>query len=186
MAEAKLQSSPRMSDEAVAAKTGKAWHEWFEVLDAAGAGDMPHKDIAMYLHEQQGVPAWWAQMVTNEYEKARGRRVLHEKPGGFEISRSKTIAVSIDRLYDAWSDESQREKWLPGHSIEITTARENKSIRARWHDGGTTISVDFYAKGDEKTQVVIQHAKLTDADHAEAMKAFWGDTLDALQSMLKH
>jgi len=29
--------APRMSDAAVQAKTGKAWAEWFRILDAAGA-----------------------------------------------------------------------------------------------------------------------------------------------------
>ena len=30
-------TSPRMSDEAVKAKTGKVWKEWFAILDLAGA-----------------------------------------------------------------------------------------------------------------------------------------------------
>ena len=31
---------PRMSDEAVKAKTGKSWKEWFALLDKAGAKKM--------------------------------------------------------------------------------------------------------------------------------------------------
>jgi len=30
-------SSPRMSDDAVKAKTGKTWKQWFTILDKAGA-----------------------------------------------------------------------------------------------------------------------------------------------------
>jgi len=36
---------PRMSDEAVAAKTGKNWSRWFKHLDAAGAKQMTHQEI---------------------------------------------------------------------------------------------------------------------------------------------
>ncbi|MFN2497783.1 MAG: hypothetical protein ABR557_01725 [Pyrinomonadaceae bacterium] len=34
---AKTDIGPRMSDTAVAAKTGKNWKEWFAVLDKSGA-----------------------------------------------------------------------------------------------------------------------------------------------------
>ena len=36
---------PRMSDEAVKAKTGKVWKEWFTILDKAGAKKMTHQEI---------------------------------------------------------------------------------------------------------------------------------------------
>ena len=39
-----------MSDEAVKAKTGKTWKEWFAALDKAGATKMGHQDIVKYLH----------------------------------------------------------------------------------------------------------------------------------------
>ncbi len=38
----KARTSPRMSDAAVQAKTGKNWRQWFEILDAAGARKMDH------------------------------------------------------------------------------------------------------------------------------------------------
>ena len=65
--------SPRVSDAAVEAKTGKTWQEWFALLDAAGARQMDHKSIAAHLDKKLGVPGWWAQMVTVAYEQARGR-----------------------------------------------------------------------------------------------------------------
>ena len=37
--------SPHMSDEAVKAKTGKKWDQWFPILDKAGAKEMSHQDI---------------------------------------------------------------------------------------------------------------------------------------------
>jgi hypothetical protein len=44
--------SPRLSDAAVEAKTGKTWQEWFSVFDAAGARQMHHQRIAAYLYKQ--------------------------------------------------------------------------------------------------------------------------------------
>lgn len=41
--------SGRISDEAVRAKTGRIWKQWFSILDAAGAAKMAHRDIARLL-----------------------------------------------------------------------------------------------------------------------------------------
>ena len=39
---------------------------------------MGHKAIAVYLHEQQKLPAWWSQEVTVGYERIRGLREEHQ------------------------------------------------------------------------------------------------------------
>src|SRR5215469_1117257 len=70
----KPKETKRSSDEAVKAKTGKVWAEWFKILDKAGAKKMPHKEIALYLYEKQKLPAWWCQMVAVGYEQERGLR----------------------------------------------------------------------------------------------------------------
>src|SRR5262245_42305997 len=64
-----------VSDEAVRAKTGKTWPQWFKLLDARGARRMKHAEIAEMLHDELGVPPWWSQMVTVGYERVRGKRV---------------------------------------------------------------------------------------------------------------
>jgi len=58
-----------MSDEAVKAKTGKTWKQWFALLDKAGAQKLTHKAIVKYLSEKQNVGPWWCQMVTVTYEQ---------------------------------------------------------------------------------------------------------------------
>src|SRR6185312_7829975 len=85
--------SPKMSDDAVKSKTGKAWKEWFAILDKAGAKKMTHQEIVKYLNSEQGVGPWWQQMVTVTYEQHIGRRGEHQKPDGYEISVSRTIAA---------------------------------------------------------------------------------------------
>ena len=104
-----IEDGPPVSDQAVQAKTGKNWKQWFAILDKAGARKMSHKEIAAYLYEEQRCPGWWSQMVAVGYEQARGLREKHETPAGYQISRSKTLAVSLRTLFAAWSDEKKRD-----------------------------------------------------------------------------
>ena len=174
----------RISDAAVHARTGKNWREWFAILDKAGAQKMEHKAIATYLYEQHGVPGWWAQMVTVSYEQERGMREKHQRPSGYEISCSKTIAVPVSQLYQAWQDKKARGRWLKD-AIVIRGATMDKSMRITWSDGKTSVDANFYAKGKDKSQVAVQHGKLADAKQAARMKAYWAEKLDRLQAILE-
>ena len=175
---------PRMSDEAVEAKTGKTWSRWFKHLDAAGAKKMTHQDIVAHLRDKHDVRPWWTQMVAVTYEQARGLREIHEKPGGFEISISRTIAAPLAKTYKAWTDEKTRKRWLPAE-VTVRTAMTNKSLRLNWEDGKTIVAVAFVTKGDGKTQVVAQHNKLPDAKAAAKMKKVWREALDALKELIE-
>ncbi|MBA3255453.1 MAG: DUF4287 domain-containing protein [Pyrinomonadaceae bacterium] len=52
--------SPRMRDEAVKAKTGKKWNQWFAILDKAGAKKMTHQEIVKFLNSQHDLGPWWS------------------------------------------------------------------------------------------------------------------------------
>ncbi len=175
---------PRMSDEAVEAKTGKTWSRWFKHLDAAGARKMTHQQIVAHLHDKHEVRPWWTQMITVTYEQARGLREKHEKPDGFEISVSRTIAAPAGTAYQAWIDEKTRQKWLPSQ-LTIRKATTNKILRFTWEDGRTIVAVAFMPKGSAKCQVVAQHNKLPSAKEAAKMKRFWGEALDRLRALLE-
>ena len=162
-----------MSDEAVESKTGKNWSRWFKHLDAAGGKKMTHQEIAAHLSDKHGVRPWWTQMIAVTYEQARGLRDKHQKPGGYEISVSRTIDASVGKAYKAWIDEKTRKKWLPA-TFTIRKATSNKIIRINWEDGKTSLSASFYQKGPGKCQVVAQHGKLADAKSAEKMKKVLG------------
>ena len=175
---------PSMSDEAVKAKTGKVWVEWFAILDAAGAQHMTHKEIVAVLSEGYGVGAWWQQMVTVTYEQARGLREKHEMPSGYQISRSKTLDVPLETVFTAWADEAQRSGWLTKPRLRLRKANPGKSARFTWIDGQSVVEARFTAKGPERTQVTVQHDKLSDAEQAEQMKAYWGEALENLAQWL--
>lgn len=116
---------------------------------------------------------WGSQAVTVTYERARGLRAVGERPDGFAVSASKTVAVPVDRLYDAFVDESLRRHWLPQAELRERTARRAKSARFDWGDGETRVNVFFEAKGDRKSRAVVEHGRPVDAHEAARMKAFW-------------
>jgi hypothetical protein len=178
------ESTPDISDGAVKSATGKNWAAWFQILDAAGAQAMSHKAIVACLVDEHQVGPWWQQMIAVTYEQRRGLREKHEKPSGYQISRSKTYPVSPEKAYSAWKDEGQRARWLPDAGFTIRTESLNKSLRITWIDGFTSLDVNFYEKGPGKCQVTVQHSKLSDADQAEAMKVYWGEALERLGNFL--
>ncbi|MDX6612093.1 MAG: hypothetical protein QOD75_1279 [Blastocatellia bacterium] len=185
-------AAPRMSDEAVKAKTGKDWAGWFKILDQGGAQKMSHQEIVALLSSKHSVGPWWQQMVTVTYEQARGLRAIHEKPGGYEISVSRTIAVPVSKVFKAWQNAKTGGRWIsePGASatgspLVIRKATANKSLRLTWTDGKTIVGVAFLAKGTGKSQVVAQHSKLPDAKAAARLKKFWAGALDRLKELME-
>jgi Domain of unknown function (DUF4287) len=179
------ETSDRPSADAVVQRTGKTWNEWFAILDEWGALDRSHRDIARHLREDHEVSGWWAQSVTVAYEKERGLRAKHERPGGFSIGASKTVAVPVERLYAAFVDEGERARLLPDAPVSLRTAQPNRSARFDWGDGATRVVVGFEAKGREKSAVAIEHERLPDAATAERTKSEWRNRLARLKEVLE-
>ncbi len=177
--------SPRMSDEAVKAKTGKTWKEWFAILDQAGARQFTHQEIVKYLNAKHAVGPWWQQMVTVTYEQARGLREKHQKPDGFEISISRTLKAPLPKVYKAVANEKTRLTWLPEDGLTVRKATPNKSIRFSRPDGKTSFEVSFLSKDDDKSQIVVNCRKLPNAKVAATTKTYWGKALDRLRASLE-
>lgn len=172
-----------IGDEAVRAKTGKTWAAWVASLDKAGARTMTHTEIATLVHEKYGVPGWWTQMVTVGYEQSIGRRASREKADGFAVSASKTLRVSPTVAFEAFNDPRTRAGWLPDE-ITVRKATAPKTLRITCEDGTTHLDVYIVPKGDEKSQVTLQHTKLANAREAARMKKHWGDALKRLEAAL--
>jgi hypothetical protein len=175
------------SDETIRRRTGRGWEEWFDLLDDWGAPERSHRDTARWVAEQQGIHplAWNAQAVVYSYERARGLRAVGEHADGFAITATKTVAVPVDRLYEAFVDESLRERWLPDGELRERTATRPKSARFDWGDGTTRVSVTFVAKGEAKSTAALQHERLADAEEADRMKAFWRDRVATLKEVVE-
>ncbi|MBK8268119.1 MAG: hypothetical protein IPK83_07345 [Planctomycetes bacterium] len=178
-----IRSAPIISgigDDAVRKATGQGWKEWIALIDDAGGAEISHAKIAEHLAERCNVAPWWSQMVTVGYEQAKGRRVKHEKPAGYEIGVSKTLAAPVERVFEAWHNPAVRKKWLVDHRFSIRKATPFKSMRIDWVDGKTRLSLNFYSKRDGKSLVTVQHMKLTSSAQAKRQKAYWAGQLQRL------
>jgi hypothetical protein len=177
---------PRMTDEKVEAATGRVWADWFAELDEWGAVEREHRDIAAWLGAEHGVPGWWAQTITVEYERARGLRpVRGDRDGSHNVSASKTIAVPVERLFEAWSDPELRSRWLGDAELSERTSRPPRTARYDWEDGSTRVLVGFDAIDASKSRVALSHERLPDEDEAIRLKAFWRERLAELKAQLE-
>ena len=175
------------SDERIRERTGRGWEEWFDLLDEWGAAQRPHREISRWVADQLGIGplVWEAQAVTSSYERARGLRAVGETEQGFAVSATRTVAVPVERLFDAVVDESQRVSWLPDGELSERTATRPRSARFDWGDGATRVHVVFDSKGEAKSTLALQHVRLPDGGEAERMKAYWRERVDALKEELE-
>ncbi|GAB2487344.1 DUF4287 domain-containing protein [Nocardiopsis aegyptia] len=176
--------SSRVSDEALLRTTGRGYDQWFDLLDAWGATDRTHTEMAAWLVDEHGVGGWWAQTVTVAYEQARGLRVPGQKKDGFACSASRTVDVPAERVFAAVTEEAERGRWLPDHAFAVRTANAPKRLRADF-EGGTRLAFEFTAKGPAKTTVAVEHSRLADADRAAEAKTMWRERLSRLKALLE-
>jgi hypothetical protein len=145
------------------------------------AAKLAHKDIATLLHEKHGVSGWWAQMVTVEYERARGLRAVHETTSGFSVSVSKTLAADAERVFEAIVDAAKRRRWFPKGALEITSQRVGKSVRGTWKKDAR-IDFAIYPKPNGKTQLTVAITRLPDRGAVEAERIAWKAAMETLAS----
>jgi hypothetical protein len=176
---------PLTSEEKVSEETGRGWQQWFALLDEWGAATRPHREIARWLRSEHGVTSWWSQTITVSYEYARGLRAPGQRPDGWAASASKTIGVPVERLFDAFTDDALRERWLPGAELRLRTATPPRTARYDWEDGSTRVNVGFTRLAEDKSRVELDHERLPDHDTAEEMKAWWRERMTALKPLLE-
>ena len=174
---------PSMADAAVEAKTGKDWAAWFETLDRAKATELGHKAIATLLQTKHGVPDWWCQMLTVEYERARGLRAKHQKADGFAVSVSKTLPASVASVYTATADTARRNTWFPKGTFELSSQTADKYVNGAWNETAR-LNIGFYSKGVGKAQIAIQVNKLGDESQVAVEREQWKAALTKLERLL--
>ena len=114
---------------------------------------------AHHVQERLGGSGWWSQTVAVGYERIRGLRAIGQRhDGSYAASKSRTFAVPVAQLFEAFADEAQRQLWLPGVALVIKKATPHKTIRITWDDG-TPVEVYFTPKGDDKSNLAVEHGK---------------------------
>jgi hypothetical protein len=177
-------AEPGVSAAAVKRATGKSWDEWFTLLDAWQGTTHNHPEIARHVYETYAIGGWWAQSVTVGYERARGMRALHERPDGYSGNASKTFPVSVERLFAAFVEPDERERWLEGIELRNRTSQPNTSGRFDVLPEDGRLAVTFVAKGPDKSAAQLQQERLADAEDVARWKALWKEQLALLASYL--
>ena len=174
--------TPTMRDATVRRATGRDWAAWFALMDDAGCRTLGHHAIAALVEREFAVGPWWAQMVSVEYERARGLRAPNQKcDGDFSVSVTRTIAAPVGDLFAAVTDDFARWAWLPVADLEPRTAATDRSARFGWSDG-TRVELRFTSKGD-RCQVTVDHERLQDGADVERRRAFWAAHLEELRRL---
>ena len=175
---------PSMSDAAVRTRTGKDWAGWFAVLDKAGAKRLAHREIAAILTTRHALPGWWSQMVTVEYERARGLRARHQTAEGFSVAISRTLKTRLSHLYAVTARSGERRKWFPRGAFEASSHTRDKYFRGRWKHGAR-LDIGFYARGGGKSQIAVQVSHLPRKGDVEPVRQSWKAALTRLQNLLE-
>jgi uncharacterized protein YndB with AHSA1/START domain len=165
--------------------TGKSYAQWFSILDRWGASDKKHSDTVEYLMGQHDITGWWAQTITNGFERARGIRGKHQKSDGYTIYASKTLPVSVNDAYQAFVDARKRKQWLTDGTMRLRNSQDGKTARFDWDDGTSRVAVTFEHKGASKTTVSVSHERLEDRPEAEKAKSAWRQRLADLKEFLE-
>jgi hypothetical protein len=188
------------SDRAVRAKTGHGFDHWFAVLDAFGAAGRGHTASARYLSEEHGVPGWHCQMITVEYERARGLRATNQTcAGDFQVSVSRTVPGTVEQVKRALSDARARRAFLRAADPALARAlqaaftgakargvTQNKAgyARLRYPWDGGVVELHIYAKPGGKVSLTAQNSKLSSPDEVERRRQLWRAALAHLDVLL--
>ena len=175
----------KISDDAVKKSTGKTWRQWISILNKAGAKKMEHKQVAELLYKKYGLSGWWSQMVTVQYEQDIKGRKKHETKSGFQVSKSTTLLYPATKIFNSINSPLNRIVWLMDPGFTITKSNKDKSIRAKWVDRKSNVEFQLFAKENNKTQLVVQHNKLSSAKEAEKMKTYWNKQFNNLKKYLE-
>jgi hypothetical protein len=182
-----------MDDTPVMKATGRELHEWFAILEEHEARDLPHKDIAHLLSSEYGVPGWWSQNVTVEYEKHIGRRETGQTQGGdYEATVTRTFPGTMDAVLDRWTAQ------LPADPAAATidgiefAGEPSVSKTEKWRywrvslADETRVTVTISEKpGDAKaggpaSTLSVTSSRLPTRDDVARWKVFWKSYLDEL------
>jgi len=197
-----------ISDDAVRAKTGRTWKQWFALLDKWGTKAKPHREIARHIHDEYGIPGWWSQTVTVRYEQERGLRDVGQRrpSGAYEISITRKISATPEAAFDAFTSAKLLNKWFTtkakvkaevggaysnadGDKGTFTFLARPRRIRFTWdnekHCPGTVVVVTFMKSATDSVTVNVTHSKLKSQKDREDMRGGWSWAMDSLKSFLE-
>ncbi len=184
-----LDKAQAMSERAVKKATGKTLQEWIELLKKTKAESLSHKEIALLLFNKYRAGDWWARMLTVEYEISIGRREVGQTcTGDFQASASKTLPGSMDAALRAWQKLVGKMTEFDGVNFAgnpgVSKTEKWRYWRVKLEDN-SKVTVVICDKGRDKTQLGVNHDKLTDSKALMRCKSFWKNYLLGLDDRTK-
>lgn len=200
---------PRRSDareELVRERTGRTRAAWFAVLDAFDARTHGHSASAAHLRDAHGVPPWWAQALTVEYERTRGIRSPAGDDRGFECTVQRALGVPVERLWEAFADPEQVSAWIGARHRHRLRERsrwrddlgargafvrivEGRFVRFTWNHPErcprSAVDVEFRSRGEGRSIVKVTHWAIGSAEEREDLRAHWSWALDSMKSFVE-
>ena len=194
-----------MSDADARQATGRAWEEWYALLDGAGGTAPGRRAIADSLMKDHGLDPWWAQTIAVEYERGRAVHEKDGRPRGYFICVTKTIAAPAEAVFDAFGSAGALAAWLgagatvsfaeggrfataDGNRGTFTKVARPKTLRFTWEDDdpalGSTVEVKLTPKGD-KTAFLLNHERIQTRPLADGLRAAWGGAVERLKRQLE-
>jgi hypothetical protein len=140
-----LATNPRIKP--VERATNRSWDEWLRFMDAIGAADLDHKQIALAVYaeldgtiEQHG---WWTQAVTVAYEQHIGRRIPGQRSDGtFQTSVSRSTTLGMAELMEAWVRFAAADETVRGIVVgdpRVSGTDRRTTWRAKAGDGSSVV-----------------------------------------------
>ena len=204
-ASARPQAPPRtslgsVSERKCLERTGHGLDYWFAVLDKFGAVEKGHTAAARHLFQDHGVPGWHSQGITVAYERGRGLRGINQAcTGKFQVSVSRVLPATVQKVIDAFASAERRKQWLAGADPELTRAlraglqspkgrslgvRPKGDARLRFRWGATAVEIRIDPRPGGKASIAADNTDLTDTSEVELRRESWKVALDGLRQHL--
>lgn len=172
-----MSATKPMSTEPVESGTGRSWEDWLTWLEARGARDLAHKEIARRVKEEGKTTGWWAQYVTVAYEQHIGRRVPgQDHKGEFQVSATRTIPGDMDAAMAAWRKAVDGVSAFDGIAVAKGPRVGETAKWRRWGvtlEDGTRVTASASEKALQKSVLAVMHEKLPGQAQVERWRAFW-------------
>ncbi|MEE6273150.1 hypothetical protein V2J56_07295 [Georgenia sp. MJ206] len=177
-----VEENPRIGP--VERATGRTWDDWLRFMDARGAADLDHGQIAAAVHaELEGTTesaGWWAQSVAVAYEQHIGRRVRGQRADGtFEVSVSRATPLAMAELMERWAAFAAADgavRSLVTGEPRVSGTGRRMTWRAAARDGSAVAVTSEPKKNGTASLVATQTKVATPAANEEA-RAWWTATV---------
>lgn len=175
---------------AIEQATHRSWDEWVSLLNAQGAAELTHTELAKLVNnELAGVavdsPAWWAQGITVAYEQHIGKRVPGQLANGrFELAVSKAVARPRDEFFPVvtkWFESQGDFNGAAPLKMRSTETPKRSNWRCDFADG-SKFAATVEVNGD-KSKLVLSHTDVPSQEEHDAWKEYWRHVASKLSEL---